>query len=49
MCPDHLQVVRTSEMSEETFQSLMDFCKTMKKVPVVCKVGVVCYHDNMLS
>ena len=34
------QVIRTTDTSEETFQSLMEFSKAMKKVPVVCKVSV---------
>ena len=33
-------------MSDEAFQSLMDFSKAMKKVPIVCKVGVACCHGD---
>ena len=42
-----VKVVRTEELSEESFQSLLDFSKAMKKVPVVCKVGVACYHGDL--
>lgn len=50
MCVDDclcVKVVRTEELSEESFQSLLDFSKAMKKVPVVCKVGVACCHGTL--
>ena len=52
-----LQVIRTSDTSDATFQSLLEFSKAMKKVPVVCKVrwaepvAIVTYfrHSHLLD
>ena len=39
-------MVRTDEISDDSFQTLLDFSKAMKKVPIVCKVSVACFHGN---
>ena len=33
-----VEVVRTPNTSDETFDALMEFSKTIKKTPVACKV-----------
>lgn len=33
-----VEVVRTDSVSDETFEMLMNFVKTIKKTPVACKV-----------
>ena len=34
----YVQVVRTDEISEDSFTTLMEFGKAVKKTPVSCKV-----------